>query len=742
MVDSLDRGNNDEEPKAEPFSSLPSRAAHAADLKNSAPDTLTGLGPLTDAASSEAAPSTEADSEAAKADSAEVSASEAATSADEPVPAPAAAAAAIPTTESESEPEPVDASEVEDAEDHAPEAEASSSASAEPSAAAEPDGAKAASSESDDGEVAEEIEDAEEIDAERSLDAAPDSEGAGLGDADDDEPTRVLVPSSLDELAREARPSSARRTFSPPSRDRLVSDDDADEFGHGTQEAQLLNAALQKLSSSSMPAPPRPPSRTMTIPPRPPSSVPLSALVTHGSPSVPSHPPPLPSSPFAPSAPMMPAPPSLTGGAKLPPPPVLEPPRLAALSDAPVSLPTPAKTRPSLRRLGDGPAADEAGASGRRGSSRSMLVTGGAVFAVSALLSIGIAKLVLPAKGAVAVSVVDSENNAVPNAEVLLDGQPACAPAPCKTGKLSTGKHTVAVRAPGYGLTEQEVEVQSGDTELKFVLDKSEPAGLHVRVPGEGFRIYLDGEDRGSGSVTLAGLRPRTATLRVAGHPLYAAYEQQVELVPGKTITVEPKLVPVKAVITIEPGPGAEGASVEVVEPDGSRRAVTQLPARIEVRPGEQYRVRASRPGFSDYETQVIFGDSEAEKTVRVQFVAAGAPPVVAPVAPAQPRPAAPVAPAAPVRPAPAAPAPAAPAPARPVAPAPVANATAKGTLSINSIPLSNVLVDGRPVGATPRKLELSPGKHSVVFVHPTMGRKTVTVEVQPGKTSVASVKF
>ncbi|HLV65846.1 MAG TPA: PEGA domain-containing protein [Polyangiaceae bacterium] len=743
MADSLDRGN-DEELKEEPklFSSLPSRAAHAADLKNSAPDTLTGLGPLAqqESAPSDSSPGSEGDSTEAPGASLEAAPG---TEGDS---APSAEPEATASAESDAEPEPVDASEVEDADEAAPgnDAKADTEAVAAEAPAAEapaaeahaPAAGAAAANPLNADEDAEEIEDAHEIEDASELDASADSEEAALGDADDEEPTRVLVPSSLDTLAREARPSSARR-MSPPSRDgRLVSDDEVDELGHVTQEAQLLNAALQKLSSGGMPTPPRPPSRTMNVPPRPPivpsspSSVPLSALVTQSSPFAPNPPLP-PSSPLTPGGPMMPAPPSLSSGPKLPPPPVLEPPRLSALSDAPVSLPTPAKTRPSLRKLGDPPFVDAGATPGRRSSGRSMLLAGGAVFAVSALLSIGIAKLVLPAKGAVAVSVVDSENTAVANAEVLLDGQPACAPAPCKTGKLSSGKHTIAVRAPGYGIAEQEVEIESGeDTELKFVLDRSDPAGLHVRVPGDGFRIYLDGEDRGTGSVTLAGLRPRTATLRVAGNPLYAAFEQKIELVPGKTITVEPKLVPVKAVIAIEPGPGSEGASVEVVEADGSRRAVAQLPARIEVSPGERYRVRATRAGFSDYETEVAFGDSDAEKTVHIQFVAAAARPAVAPVAAAPPRPAVP----APTpRPAPAA-------PARPAGPA--VNATAKGTLSINSIPLSNVLVDGRPVGATPRKLELSPGKHAVMFVHPTMGRKSITVEVQPGKTAVAAVKF
>jgi hypothetical protein len=63
-------------------------------------------------------------------------------------------------------------------------------------------------------------------------------------------------------------------------------------------------------------------------------------------------------------------------------------------------------------------------------------------------------------------------------------------------------------------------------------------------------------------------------------------------------------------------------------------------------------------------------------------------------------------------------------------------------TLSINSIPISNISVDGESFGSTPRKLNITPGKHSVVFSHPELGQKTVTVDVAPGGAGVAAVKF
>jgi hypothetical protein len=63
-------------------------------------------------------------------------------------------------------------------------------------------------------------------------------------------------------------------------------------------------------------------------------------------------------------------------------------------------------------------------------------------------------------------------------------------------------------------------------------------------------------------------------------------------------------------------------------------------------------------------------------------------------------------------------------------------------TLSISSSPPCNVVLDGRPLGRTPHEVSVSPGAHSVVFIHPEKGRKALRVQTTPGKTAVASVTF
>jgi serine/threonine-protein kinase len=63
-------------------------------------------------------------------------------------------------------------------------------------------------------------------------------------------------------------------------------------------------------------------------------------------------------------------------------------------------------------------------------------------------------------------------------------------------------------------------------------------------------------------------------------------------------------------------------------------------------------------------------------------------------------------------------------------------------TLNINSIPVSNVLLDGRPVGTTPRmNVHVSAGSHVVTFVNGT-DRKASSVTVSSGETKTVAVRF
>jgi serine/threonine protein kinase len=99
------------------------------------------------------------------------------------------------------------------------------------------------------------------------------------------------------------------------------------------------------------------------------------------------------------------------------------------------------------------------------------------------------------------------------------------------------------------------------------------------------------------------------------------------------------------------------------------------------------------------------------------------------------------------------APAPAAAAPAKPVykpaaapaaAPAPAAPqaATGKGELRMNSLPWSNMTVDGKPAGRTGRPIELSAGRHTVVLTTSDSRRHEETLTVRANKTETRCWNF
>ena len=60
-----------------------------------------------------------------------------------------------------------------------------------------------------------------------------------------------------------------------------------------------------------------------------------------------------------------------------------------------------------------------------------------------------------------------------------------------------------------------------------------------------------------------------------------------------------------------------------------------------------------------------------------------------------------------------------------------------EGSLNINSIPPSSVVLDGKPIGSTPQRgVSVSAGTHTVVFVNAEQGfKKQVSVTVAAGET-------
>jgi hypothetical protein len=353
------------------------------------------------------------------------------------------------------------------------------------------------------------------------------------------------------------------------------------------------------------------------------------------------------------------------------------------------------------------------------------------ILAVAGGLVVVIAVMVytlLPSHGELLVNVAGPNNTPVDNATALIDGQPGCKPVPCRIAKLPTGPHLVRVVAPGYQRSADEaVSVESGRPNLVNIklARANTSTGIEVKLEASDLHVFIDGKDRGTVPAKVTDLTPGDYTVRLEGSPLYAPYEQKVSVEADKLLPLEPKLKVVKGLITVKPGIDADGVTAFMVS-GGKRRQLPKLPARIEVPPTESYQVVATKKGYHDFEAEVGFADGKAEKTVDIEMVASSTP-REEPVAVAGPAPrAVPRGPSAPV------------APASP----PAAPAGGETKLAINSIPISNVIVDGRPVGSTPKQMPITPGTHTVVFIHPELGRKTQTVSVQAGKTAVAATKF
>jgi serine/threonine-protein kinase len=336
----------------------------------------------------------------------------------------------------------------------------------------------------------------------------------------------------------------------------------------------------------------------------------------------------------------------------------------------------------------------------------------GLAFAASLAATLWLVNSLLPSrKGNLLVTAAGPNQVRVDQAQVLVDGKPVCEQVPCRLEGLSSGTHFVSVWAAGYERLEaQPIAVRGGvDSALQLTLARRNTAALRISTNVPGLSVRLDGEDRGPAPTTLHQLSPSEHTVRVQGNPGYAPFEQRVVLEADRTTTIEPQLVPLRTVLHLESGSGAEDARVELIRGE-ERREIRKLPADVELTPGAAYRVHASKKNFEDYDAEVSFEEGRPERSLTIALMPRERQGADGPVTTQR-------------------------------AALPGA-AAATGTLSINSIPISSVLLDGRPVGSTPQRLSLSAGPHSLVFVHPTLGQKERSVRVAPGQTAVAAVRF
>jgi serine/threonine-protein kinase len=446
-------------------------------------------------------------------------------------------------------------------------------------------------------------------------------------------------------------------------------------------------------------------------------------------------------------------PPPPAAGAPPPPPPAAGAPppasRAAGLVGRPLSVPPPSVPRaplpppPKAHAPAPAPVFEPPSPSITLPQQRSS--RGGLWMLIAAVVVIGAgaaAYALMPKKGSLVVSVSGPGGKAIDGVQVYVDGSQRCDASPCQVTDLPRGVHFVKVAAAGYTTTAPKaIKINAGEesAENAELARGSDGSGLKVIAEGAGLKLSVDGKDYGPLPQEIKDLSPGEHTVKIDGGERYESMEKKVTVEADKLTMLEPKLKVKKGLATIKAGSNADGAKVLLVS-GSERRPVPSLPLRVDITSDKPYSIVATKKGFGDFKQNIEFEDGQAERTFTVEL--GGSSEAAAPEKTDE-KPEKPETPSTGKHPTTFGPAPT-PTP-KPVAekPTPAPAAAGKGTLNINSIPVSNVILDGKPLGQTPKVgVSVSPGPHTVIFVHPEHGRKAKSVTVEAGKTAAAIVRF
>jgi serine/threonine-protein kinase len=325
--------------------------------------------------------------------------------------------------------------------------------------------------------------------------------------------------------------------------------------------------------------------------------------------------------------------------------------------------------------------------------------------------------------GGLTVTISGPGGRPVEGVQIIVDEVNRCDNSPCRIEGLAPGAHILKASAKGYQETApQAISVSAGEqtTQNISLAAGAGESSIRVSAMGSGLKLYVDGQEIGELPATAKNVAAGTHVVRVAGNERYEHWEEKITVDDGEKKTIGPlKLQVLKGLATFKAGPGADGARVLL---DG--RLVPELPSTIEVPAGKQLTLIASKPGFSTYKRMVSFEDGVAEKTFEITMAEGSedaSPP--AQVADRSPPPSRGQSPAPKSAPAPS-------------PPPQKSGGKGKAVLNMNSIPVSNVILNGHPLGPTPKVgVQVEPGPQTVVFVHPDLGRKVMSATVGAGET-------
>lgn len=415
--------------------------------------------------------------------------------------------------------------------------------------------------------------------------------------------------------------------------------------------------------------------------------------------------------------------PIASGRPVAPPPPVSAVPPTPAVSHAPA--PAPSMSAPVAATV-PGPSLAPEPSFARGGANKNKLVLAGAgvaAVAIAAFALLGGSKT-----GKLVVTVAGPGGKAIDQVEVLIDNEKVCSTSPCIVPEIAAGTRVLQVKAPGFETKAgRALQIEAGKEYAENIelAPESSGAGLKVSAQGSGLELYINGKYVGPLPQEVKDLEPGKHTVKIAGSSTYAPFEQEVSIEANKVLELEPKLKLLKGKVTIQLGENADGAEIYFVD-GSSKKQITKktFPLAIEVPADKEYTVLAERKGYETYERRVSFDNGDAEQTVTVELSSSRSGSSTAAAAATR------------------TPTSSGTSTSTAAAPKPAAS-SGQATLNINSIPVSNVILDGKPLGSTPKVgVSVSPGSHTVVFVHPEHGRKVRAVTVQAGQTATAAVRF
>ena len=360
--------------------------------------------------------------------------------------------------------------------------------------------------------------------------------------------------------------------------------------------------------------------------------------------------------------------------------------------------------------------------------------------------------MLIPKKGQFKVEVSAKNGATVAAVDIYVDGQKKCGATPCVISELDPGAKSIKVIAPGFPPADTTDTVEAGKEKVVFVTLEApggspQPASnvpvaggaASIKIGGteaeKSVRVIVDGSDKGTLPIELKDVSPGTHKIRFDGGDRYEKLEQVVEVGAGQAKDLgEIKLKVLKGQIALDiVTPGVSVTLVKRGDKKVEKKVTEQMlkqSVKLDINPSENWRLVATKKGFEEFAQDLTFEDGYAEKTIKIELVEAGKPPAAPVPGPLPDKPAPPPTPV-PDKPTP------------PPAPVPDKPATGNGTLNINSIPVSKVILDGKPLGSTPKVgVSVPAGSHTVTFIHPEQGKKSVTVVVKPGETKTAAVKF